>query len=301
MRHALVASGSAGVFLGRAPLVATIDEARYRLTESGGDANYAVEYGGETKEVPITWLFGAGEAGRTFILEHNGRLIESRVSEYRRIAGLDLTIGAANQRASSLDDAIGRPMGVGDVRECFGCHALGVPRSGEPSLAGIEAGVGCENCHGEGLAHVQARRSGDLSTGKLKSLKMMEAEDASQLCGSCHRTWEDVVEMRIRGVLNVRFQPYRLALSKCYDSADGRLSCVACHNPHTPVVRDATMYDKTCMACHGQPKANLAACSAGQTNSCTGCHMPKRELPGAHQSFADHYIQRPGVEGYPDL
>ena len=33
------------------------------------------------------------------------------------------------------------------------------------------------------------------------------------------------------GVANVRFQPYRLISSKCYDAEDSRIRCTACHDP----------------------------------------------------------------------
>src|SRR5207248_4550679 len=92
-----------------------------------------------------------------------------------------------------------------------------------------------------------------------------------------------------RGVNNVRFQPYRLTNSKCYDAADQRIRCTACHNPHEPPVRDASFYDSKCAACHSAA-AHTKTCPVAKAD-CVTCHMPKVDLPGAHSQFTDHQIR----------
>ena len=96
-----------------------------------------------------------------------------------------------------------------------------------------------------------------------------------------------------RGVVNVRFQPYRLANSKCYDATDSRIRCSACHDPHGPLETNIASYDAKCAACHP-----IGAATAGHTKTCSvakenciTCHMPKLELPGAHARFTDHQIR----------
>lgn len=307
MRAALLRPESDLALATKGAMKGNVGAAAYTITPAAGGAyTYGVRFHGQQLEAPIRWAFGLGSAGQTYILEHQGALYESRVSFYDSIKALDLTIGAANAAPTKLIDAAGRKMSEADIRECFDCHALGVPRTGKPSLEGIELGVGCENCHGPAAMHVAARRGSDLKSGRMQPLRNQEAEEISQLCGRCHRTWEDVVSLRIRGVNNVRFQPYRLTLSRCYDSREQRISCVACHNPHENVVTDAASYDRQCQSCHAarapEPKPASLACKSGKTANCTSCHMPKRELPGAHRAFTDHYIRvhRPG-ESYPDL
>ena len=49
-----------------------------------------------------------------------------------------------------------------------------------------------------------------------RKLGEMAAEEMSNFCGECHRTWESVVGLRLFGEKNVRFQPYRLANSQCF-------------------------------------------------------------------------------------
>jgi hypothetical protein len=125
------------------------------------------------------------------------------------------------------------------------------------------------------------------------------AEEAAELCGRCHRTWSQIALNGPRGVLNVRFQPYRLTNSKCWDTADARLACSACHDPHGPLETAASSYDGRCSACHSAA-LHTKTCRVAKAN-CVTCHMPKIELPGAHASFTDHQIRivRPG-EAYPN-
>ena len=125
------------------------------------------------------------------------------------------------------------------------------------------------------------------------------AEEMSELCGRCHRTWSQIAMNGPRGVLNVRFQPYRLANSKCYDTSDTRIRCSACHDPHSPLESNAASYDAKCGACHSAA-AHTKTCRVAKQN-CASCHMPKIELPGAHARFTDHQIRiaRAG-EPYPN-
>jgi hypothetical protein len=102
--------------------------------------------------------------------------------------------------------------------------------------------------------------------------------------------------MGIRGVANVRFQPYRLENSRCWDPDDIRIGCLACHNPHVPRHRDTAFYDPKCLSCHRtaatkrSPKHAGKACPVAK-GSCVTCHMPKYELPGGHFKFTDHDIR----------
>jgi len=121
--------------------------------------------------------------------------------------------------------------------------------------------------------------------------------DSVDFCGSCHITWWDVKLTHLVGLYNVRSQPYRLMSSKCWGNGDPRITCIACHDPHKPLVEDAASYDQKCLNCHlATPGSELrkdhpgAACTVG-TRNCTTCHMQKIELPDMHRSFADHFIR----------
>jgi formate-dependent nitrite reductase cytochrome c552 subunit len=127
-----------------------------------------------------------------------------------------------------------------------------------------------------------------------QKLGNLTAEDMSENCGECHRTWSTVVRMRTWGENNVRFQPYRLANSKCFLGNDKRISCTACHNPHADLVREEASYDRNCLACHAKSAPAAASlqkpCPVSDKN-CVTCHMPKVDLPGSHSVFTDHQIR----------
>ena len=101
-------------------------------------------------------------------------------------------------------------------------------------------------------------------------------------------------------IANIRFQPYRLTGSKCYDPDDARISCLACHNPHHDFKPQTVNFDKKCLACHAGGNAShtkaaslkpgAKACPVAK-EKCVSCHMPKLELPGAHYKFTDHRIR----------
>jgi hypothetical protein len=63
-------------------------------------------------------------------------------------------------------------------------------------------------------------------------------------CSECHSACAQIAANGPRGIQNIRFQPYRLATSKCYDAADKRISCTACHDPHRDVAATASAYDE---------------------------------------------------------
>jgi mono/diheme cytochrome c family protein len=64
------------------------------------------------------------------------------------------------------------------------------------------------------------------------------------------------------------------------------------------VETDAAAYDSKCGACHSRTAARR--CKVASSN-CVTCHMPRLDLPGAHQKFTDHRIRIVRAnEAYPD-
>lgn len=285
----------------------------YSITRQDGQSIYSVTDGKETIAAPVLFTFGQGKAGQTYLLQRDGKYFESRVSFYNQIAGLDYTLGAPREPAKSLIEAFGRAMDSLDTKDCFSCHATAAVSDRQLQLEKLTPGINCEGCHGAGDKHValvKTKREGaTLRRGELAILNPgnFDTDGMTQFCGSCHRTWAQVQLMKeARGVINVRFQPYRIFGSKCYDFDDKRIACTACHNPHEEMKQDAAFYDSKCLACHGKPAATTTAkmfspCKAGKTNNCASCHMPQYEIPGAHHKFSDHWIRvvKPG-ETYPN-
>ena len=263
----------------------------YSIERKGDLSTYTVSDGHDTLSLPIRYAMGVHS--QTFVLEHQGRYYESLVSYYPAVGGLAITMGAEKIQPHNLVEAMGRELPASEAASCFGCHSTGAVTQGRLTIDTMQPGIQCEHCHAGAGKHAE-----DIAHGKADSiprkLGQMSAEDLSEFCGSCHRSWETVVRMRVWGPLNVRFQPYRLANSKCFNGTDARIRCVACHDPHKDLVRDDAAYDGKCLACHAP--APPSAATAGKVcpvskGNCVSCHMPKVELPGSHARFTDHDIR----------
>ncbi|MEO8658145.1 MAG: hypothetical protein ABI693_06725 [Bryobacteraceae bacterium] len=271
----------------------------YRLAGN----SYTVSGGGITMTGRIAWAVGEGDAGQTYVVEREGRLYESRVTYFARGQGLGNTIGHPVGPPANPEEAFGRVLAPLAVIECFSCHSSprpekapdGVTRGSLAWTQTLLPGVQCESCHKGAWQHAEARKSGDMAHGRLPRLKKATAEEISEVCGVCHRTWNQIQMKGPRGILNVRFQPYRIAHSKCYDALDGRIACTACHDPHKRTEPAAAVTDKACGACHA-----VGTCKVGHAN-CASCHMPKYEIPGSQFRFTDHFIRVVKAnEPYPD-
>jgi Cytochrome c554 and c-prime len=316
MAHALSLPGANQILSAHPDLTFRRGEYLYRIQTKDRESTYTVTNGTEAISAPIKWAFGAGS--QTYVLEHDGKLYESLVSYYPAIINaLDITMGDQIIQPKTLIEAFGRELLPRESTACFGCHASGGVLKYRLNLDSMKPGVTCEHCHAGALIHQEA-----ISRGKLDSvppkLKRLSAEEISNFCGQCHRTFETVVgDLRLRGPVTVRFQPYRLAMSKCFDGSDSRISCIACHDPHKEVVRDRAWYDSKCLKCHtsggGTASASASNSEVHSTNSpdakpcpiaisgCASCHMPQTNLQGSHMTFTDHYIRivRPN-DAYPN-
>jgi hypothetical protein len=282
----------------------------YRIVTHGDRSIYTVTNGAHSISEPIEWAFGQGQAGQTYVYRHNGSYYESRVSFFNDTRKLDLTLGYGGTHPKNLEQAAGRHISTDEARDCFACHSTASVSGGHLQLQELRPGITCEGCHGPGAQHVAAVKAGDLKSSHIFNPGRLDTEDLSDFCGSCHRSWQQVEMMHLQGIVDVRFQPYRLAMSRCFDPADGRISCLACHNPHEQLRTDPAFYNAKCLACHltrddraprdhQSTRRTAPACPLGRSN-CIACHMPKYALPGAHYQFTDHYIRvvRAG-EAYP--
>jgi hypothetical protein len=260
----------------------------------GGKSQYTVTDGNRTITLPILWTMGA--QAQTWILERNGKMYESLVSYYPSVDGLDITTGDERWVPKNLEEAVGRPLSDEDQKTCFNCHATNALVDQKLNLKSLHPGLTCEHCHTSALAHMNGMMQGDMSIIPPK-LGKMSSEDTANFCGQCHRSWELVVRSHWKGPSNVRFQPYRLENSKCFDGTDPRIRCTACHDPHEKVVRDSAYYDVKCLACHA-PAITASAANTIQAKSCPvakancqSCHMPVVPLPNGHLKFTDHEIR----------
>ena len=258
----------------------------------------------------VAWGFGNGETGQTYLLRQKDGYIESRLSYYTALNGLDITVGHSGQPPSSLHDALGHELAFDTAQRCFACHTTASTLSNVFVPEKSVPGVTCEACHGPGAAHVAAAKSGKerQTIASVINPASMSPADSVDFCGSCHRTFSDVAVFMPAnlGAISARFQPYRLEKSRCWGkTGDARITCIACHDPHKPLVRESAAYDHNCLACHNSglnqpaqhhsssssaPIPSAPACKVA-ANNCVTCHMPKVEVPQTHASFTDHQIR----------
>jgi Cytochrome c554 and c-prime len=284
------------------------------ITHDRTSINYVVSGRGDSISAKLLWAIGDGVKGQTFILSYLGTLFESQLSYFPSIGGLDITPEHPRTPPEFLEAALGAPQTELAAQQCFACHttASSVRQHFDPDHA--TPGVTCEACHGPGAQHVKAIEAKQLKTAAEAILDpgSFGPVDLVDFCGACHRAPLDVAAAKINNPLNIRFQPYRLSKSRCWSRPDPRITCIACHDPHVPLVRGAAFYDAKCLACHGTATADAAtgiardrlhsrpsACPVS-TEHCVSCHMPKFEDPQFHGSFTDHDIRivRPG-DPYP--
>jgi hypothetical protein len=275
----------------------------YQIATSAGKSVYTVTDRTRSISVPLTWSFGDGHIGQSYLFERDGNFYESRVSYFGTVKALDFTPGRELTEPKDLEQAMARPVTGSELVRCFACHATASTINGKFERTRIIPGITCEACHGPGRNHVVAQEVGE-EAGPIFNPGKLNPVDAADFCGACHGTWWDVKLAGSVGIANVRAQPYRLEKSRCWGTkGDARLTCVACHDPHQPLVRDSGSYDKNCLACHlavpsmkPVPDHPGPACKVG-SRDCASCHMPKVDVSTMHYAFTDHDIRvvRPGA------
>jgi hypothetical protein len=283
----------------------------YRISSGQLGSRFAVSSGKQSVIASIAWIFGAGVHGQTYLLDHDGAFYESQMSSFAALHGMDRTPGHSPVDAGNLKNALGEQLSTSAAARCFACHTTYSTTDSKFDASRALPGIHCEQCHGPGVEHIHAIHA-DQHDEALKTIlnpAHLRPVESVDFCGACHRTTMDVVEStEAYGPINVRFQPYRLEKSRCWGAqGDARLTCIACHNPHEPLVHEASFYDRRCLACHAARgsesagrDATPAACPVA-TSNCTSCHMPKSDVPEMHAQFTDHFIRivRAG-EKYPN-
>jgi hypothetical protein len=287
----------------------------YKISRNGDKEIYSVTDGAHTFSAPLTWAFGSGSRGQSYLFDRDGRLWEARISFFHD-RGFNITPDHPGGVPKALEFALGRPVPDDEQIKCFGCHMVASTTKGQFDPSHPMLGISCEGCHGPGAAHVALAQSGSATPGLIYNPARLTAVQSVDFCGACHRTWWDA--SLFSGVRTVRFPAFRLEKSKCWGNGDKRITCIACHNPHRPLDRDPAAYDDKCLSCHeSKPPArrkvgttpgdglthvaeksvqttseqpSVPACPVA-TNKCVSCHMPKYEIPSMRNPFTDHKIQ----------
>jgi len=149
MGHALETPEECTTFASHPLLTFRDKKYTYRIERRGGQVLYTVSDGRQSLTLSIRWVMGSSFGiGQTYILEKDGQLYQSRVSYYRELRRLDLTLGARGTVPANLDEAAGRVMDLDEKLKCFGCHATHASEGSRLTLDVMTPGVQCERCHG---------------------------------------------------------------------------------------------------------------------------------------------------------
>ena len=319
MAQALHLAADSDILHAHPRIAFSLGQYSYEVVREGSNEVYSVSDGKRRISEVILWAFGEGRAGQTYVFRHDGVYYESRVSFFNRTLGLDITIGHSPDVPGSLEEALGNPLTFEGLVSCIGCHATGAVDSQlKLRLDRLIPGISCEGCHGPGARHVANVKAGNLTALQIFNPGRLRPGDLVNFCGSCHRTKLQVEHMNAKGIETIRFQPYGLVNSACYNPDDPRISCTACHDPHEDARTDPASYDSSCLACHknslpspkrtlpsSHPKTSDAKESRSSLQSairdapacpvngrdCVTCHMPKHDVKGAHAVFTDHWIR----------
>ncbi len=361
------AGGASGRFVGsercaecHQSIHATWSSSRHRMTlrRFTGEAStvagfglhaFAIDAGGKgigpdgsggSLDVAAAYLLGGARREDLWVRLPDGRLQVWPISRDSGTGKPFLPVVRAAGGAEPPPESVHFWLGLGrsaDFR-CYGCHATGARLIVEgrtaagnplPKSRWVEAGVGCEACHGPGGPHVDAARSGDAHPAYASG-------DAPASCEGCHVLRElldspfspspahpygqspwalaDPVhsapsdaEFREPFFPDMRpstYQQQATALGQSACARIGGLQCADCHDPHggpDPIDGPAGV-SGICARCHGSIAAEAAAHAAhpagGPGTRCEDCHMaPVLRGPGSLPAV-DHSlavpIARPG-------
>ena len=297
------------------------DGARFVQEETRTDAGGTVSH---RLVRTMDYVVGSGSAARTYLSQENGRLYELPLTWYT-----DSTAAGGHWAFSPGYAEHNQRFDRTIPERCMACHngtSPPVPFT-DGKYASLASGIGCEQCHGPGALHVEARLANpeapdsvDVTIVNPKHLSLDLRLDVCQQCHlsgevtvlrdgetatsyrpsrplSAHRALYALAEADPNKV-NVISHADRMKASQCFIES-GAMDCVTCHDPHVGFRDKGPGYfNTTCQTCHA-PAALQAQMPTPEaraqhiaTANCFSCHMPKvRAADAPHASFTDHKIR----------
>jgi hypothetical protein len=295
----------------------------YRVFDKGGalyqseseERNGATVFDAAHK---LEYAIGSGENGVSFVVRRGAYLFQAPLSYYAKAGQWDLSPGF-----EKADEGFSRPI----YEACIICHA-GRPQAApgrdgmyrDPPFA--EMAIGCENCHGPGMLHVQERSRGarGLPDTSIVNPARLPARLAEDICMACHQAGDArvllpgkrytdfrpgapllqtvaIIGLPVQDATSDLLQHHTaMKLSHCYRATSGRLSCLTCHDPHIQpdAVAAPSYFRAKCLTCHTSQSCRLASSARQRTtpqDNCIGCHMPKRNVNNiSHSALTNHRI-----------
>ena len=285
----------------------------------------------------MDYVVGSGSAARTYLTDDGGVLRQLPLTWYTQSAAspeqgttVGTPAGGGGHWAFSpgYDTSNGR-FDRAVPPACMSCHNGTSPPVPfvDGAYTDLAMGIGCEQCHGPGALHVEARtldpEAADSVDYTIVNPKHLELDLRLDVCQQCHlngtvsivRDGETadsyrpseplsahralfVVEATDPNVVDVISHSDRMKASACFTESSA-MDCVTCHDPHEGF-RDkpASYFNDTCQSCHA-PAALVAQMPTAEAKAqhavgadCFSCHMPKVTADDApHASFTDHWIR----------
>ena len=128
---------------------------------------------------------GSGNVGHSYLFSIDG-LLQAPVSYYSRPAKWDLSPGYQTKKTIDLTRAV--------EPACLQCHAsrlqpIAATQNRFESLPFLEAGIGCERCHGPGKTHIDLMTSGTRNQQRgIVNPARLDAARRDSVCAQCHLT-----------------------------------------------------------------------------------------------------------------
>ena len=215
-------------------------------------------------------------------------LIEARYAFSSPLRRLIVSPGFPAETPQSFETAFGNTLSPGFEKKCLLCH--GQP---DEAAAGAHGGVGCESCHGPGLAHARATNSAE-RLANIVNPRKLDAGKAVEVCAHCHTGFSYLADPLPDDLL-ISSQVTALRNSECFIQSNAALGCTGCHNPHKEesAAQTVAASEKVCLRCHSQG----ATCPVNAQSGCVGCHMPTVQK-GAF-AMVDHWIRVDAQHGGP--
>lgn len=290
---------------------------------------------GETlfdQALPMEFVIGSGQRGRSYVLRRDGLLFMSPISWYSAKNRWDLS----PQYAPESHRRFERPASD----RCLQCHVgrlnyaetptteIGL-RYGEPPFH--ELSIGCERCHGPGQAHIEYRRQRkgasppSQSADPIVNPSRLEPTRRDAVCNQCHLQGDaqilrygrvhgdfrpgdrlgDIWTIFVQGTgvdspreTRAVSQVEQMEASRCYQASERKLGCVSCHDPHAvpPSDTKAKYYESKCANCHSQQGCKLPLAERQrdpERQHCIQCHMPRLDAADVpHTTQTDHRLLR---------
>jgi hypothetical protein len=262
--------------------------------------------GSDVVRAVVEYAVGSGRHGITMVAQdETGAHRELRISYFAEGASWGETKGIDGPPGGGAE-LIGLPLAPNRLQHCLSCHttwlrSIDVSGLGARGPDADDRGIGCERCHGPGLNHVKAVRSGYAEIAIALGSK---APPSARLksCVECHAADGSVSPSDPEFT---RAQGTTFLFSRCVTATTEQFSCTTCHDPHRPIETAAAAYEAKCLSCHGANSAKAAhrssapapdekpipPCPVNPAAQCVSCHMPKVDDRSRRSQFTDHHIR----------